>query len=241
MKRQVSIMTIGVLLGALSFALICPSVNGNSIAAEHPFLLRGMTEHILSGDPSSDERPSKGKFLVATSRINDPRFREAVILLINYDSNGTLGLIINRPTEVKISTLFPGVRELQKRLDTAFFGGPVGMEQCFMLIRSAVPPEESLHVFRDIYVSTSMSLLKRVAQGGKGGEKFRLYAGYAGWAAGQLERELSAGDWHILQADPETVFGKDPEKIWQDLNRLSSGIRVKRESQPAGLLTAKAL
>lgn len=86
-----------------------------------------------------------------------------------------------------------------------------------------------------------MSLLKRVAQGGKGGEKFRLYAGYAGWAAGQLERELSAGDWHILQADPETVFGKDPEKIWQDLNRLSSGIRVKRESQPAGLLTAKAL
>jgi len=240
MKRPVSIMTIGVLLGVLSFVLICPSVNEDSIAAKHPYLLRGMTEHILSGDPSSDERPSKGKFLVATSRITDPRFREAVILLINYDRNGTLGLIINRPTEVKLSTLFPAVKELQKRSDTAFVGGPVGMEQAFMLIRSAVPPEESLHVFRDIYVSTSMSLLKRVAQGGKGGEKFRLYAGYAGWAAGQLERELSGGDWHILQADPETVFGKDPEKIWQELNRLSSGIRVKRESPAAGLLAAGA-
>ena len=234
-------MTVGLLLGVLSFALICPSVNEDSIAAKHPFLLRGTPEHILWGGPSADEMPSKGKFLVATNSITDPRFRETVILLINYDRNGTMGLIINRPTEVKLSTLFPGVKELQERLDTAFVGGPVGMEQCFILIRSAVPPEESLHVFRDIYVSTSMSLLKRVAQGGKGGEKFRLYAGYAGWAAGQLERELSGGDWHVLQADPETVFSKDPEKIWQDLNRLSSGIRVKRESPATGLLTAKAL
>ena len=231
-------MIIGVLLGFLSFALFCPSVNEDSIAAKHPFLLRGMPERIPGGDSSSDERPSKGKFLVATSRITDPRFREAVILLINYDKNGTLGLIINRPTEVKLSTLFPGVKELQKRVDTAFVGGPVGMEQCFILIRSAVPPEESLHVFRDIYVSTSMSLLKRAAQGGKGGERFRLYAGYAGWAAGQLEQELSGGDWHILQADPETVFSKDPEKIWQDLNRLSSGIRVKRESPVTEFLAA---
>ncbi len=241
MRRSLPIMTVGVLLGSLSFALFYLSVNEDSIAAKHPFLLRGTPEHILWGGPSADEMPSKGKFLVATNSITDPRFRETVILLINYDRNGTLGLIINRPTEVKLSTLFPGVKELQKRLDTAFIGGPVGMEQCFILIRSAVPPEESLHVFRDIYVSTSMSLLKRVAQGGKGGEKFRLYAGYAGWAAGQLERELSGGDWHVLQADPETVFSKDPEKIWQDLNRLSSGIRVKRESPATGLLTAKAL
>jgi putative AlgH/UPF0301 family transcriptional regulator len=88
-------------------------------------------------------------------------------------------------------------------------------------------------------VSTSMGLFKRAAQGGKGEEKFRLYAGYAGWAAGQLERELSRGDWHILKADPDTVFGNDPEKIWQDLIRRSSGIQVKRKGLATRLLAAR--
>jgi putative transcriptional regulator len=238
MKRTVSITTFVVLFGILSSALFLP-LAGNGIAGENSFLASRIPEPRLPAIPPADGRLSKGKLLVATSRITDPRFRETVILLINYDRSGTVGLIINRPTGVKFSTLFPGIKELQKRPDTVFIGGPVGMEQFFMLIRSAVPPEESIHVFRDIYVSTSMGLFKRAAQGGKGEEKFRLYAGYAGWAAGQLERELSRGDWHILKADPDTVFGNDPEKIWQDLIRRSSGIQVKRKGLATRLLAAR--
>jgi putative transcriptional regulator len=72
-------------------------------------------------------------------------------------------------------------------------------------------------------------------------EKFRLYAGYAGWGAGQLDQELLRGDWRILQADAETVFDKNPEKIWQDLIRRSSAVQVKFKGPSTGRLAAKAL
>jgi putative transcriptional regulator len=157
----------------------------------------------------------------------DPRFRETVVLLIEYSGNGAMGLIINRPTEVKLSTLFPGIKDLQRRSETAFIGGPVEMEKCFMLIRSGVAPEDSLHVFSDVYVSTSMRVLQQIAKGGKRGEKFRLYVGYTGWGTGQLQRELSRGQWRILEADPKIVFENDPGKIWQDLIRRSSGVLVR--------------
>ncbi len=235
MKKSVPHASFAALLAILSLVPLLSSAYGDGIAVGDPFLSVRLPE-----SPSADERPSAGKFLVATRRITDPRFMEAVILLISHDRNGTMGLIINRPTEVKLSALLPDIKELQKSAETAFIGGPVGMGQLFMLIRSAAPPEDSLRIFRDVYVSTSKSVLQRAAGGGKGLEKFRLYAGYSGWGAGQLEQELLRGDWRILQADPETVFDKNPEKIWQDLIRRSSAILVEHEDHSAGLLAAKA-
>jgi len=175
-------------------------------------------------------KPSKGKFLVASRSIGDPRFSETVILLIAHDSSGTIGLIINRPTKVRLSDLFPNIAGLQKKTDTVFVGGPVGRNEIFMLIRSRGLPEGALYVMKEMYVSTSMAVLKRIANDSKAQEKFRLYDGYAGWAAGQLEREVLRGDWHVLEADAETVFERDPEKIWQELILRSSAIQTRRDS-----------
>jgi putative transcriptional regulator len=240
MKKPVSFMTLGLVVCILSFALVSLSAGRDGIAGEKPFLLSSIPEPRVLDFSSADERPAIGKFLVATGRIADPRFRETVILLIDHNGNGTVGLIINRPTAVRLARLLPGIKALQKRPDTAFIGGPVGMEQFFMLIRSTVPPDESVQVLHDAYVSTSRSVLERAVGGAKRGEKFRLYAGYSGWAAGQLERELSRGDWRILQADTGTIFDRDPEKIWQDLSRWNSGIRVERASPSTGFFAAKS-
>lgn len=227
MKRTISFLVSGILMITLLSALICPAAGQDGIVAGNPILPGRVPDGGLQKKPLPDGRLSAGKLLVASDGIRDPRFSQTVILLISYDRGGSVGLMMNRPTEAKLSRLFPEIHGLQKRADNVFIGGPVGMDQLFILIRSAAPPEKSLRVFDDIYVSTSMTLLKSVAEGGKAGQKVRFYAGYAGWAAGQLEREIARGDWRILRADSETVFSGDPERIWQDLIRRSSAIQVK--------------
>jgi len=183
-------------------------------------------EHGLSGI-----QLAKGKFLVASRNIKDPRFMETVILLIQYDLTGTIGLVINRPTEVKLSAVFPEIKGLQQRADSLYGGGPVARDRIFLLIRSRSPIDGSHQVFGDVYVGTNMAALGRMVEGSGKGKRFRVYAGYAGWVPGQLEREVSRGDWHVLQADAETIFDKAPSEIWPELIRRSSVLHVK-ETMP---------
>jgi putative transcriptional regulator len=174
-----------------------------------------------------EQRLSKGKFLVASERIKDPRFMETVILLVEYDLNGAMGLIINRPTDMALANLFPDVKGLEQSAHPLYIGGPVASHQMLMLIRSGTRPGKASLVFDNIYVSSSSTLLEGMAGRLKEGEKFRVYAGYSGWAPGQLEGEISRGDWHILDADADTVFEKDPGEVWPELIRRGSGLHVR--------------
>jgi len=154
--------------------------------------------------------------------MRDPRFSETVILLIKYDWHGAMGLIINRPTEVKLSTILPEIKELGQRTDTVYIGGPVAEHQMFLLIKTGSRPGESHYVFDDIYVSSSQIVLKQMIDDADAGKRFRVYVGYAGWAPKQLLGEVLRGDWHVLQADAETIFNKEPSEIWPELIRRSS-------------------
>ncbi len=165
---------------------------------------------------------SKGKFLVASQSMGDPRFSETVILLIEYGFNGAIGLIINRPTEVRLSEVLPEIKELSGRTDAVYFGGPVGINQLFLLIGASRQPEESHHVFADVYASSSHKSLEKIVSSTPSVKRFRAYAGYAGWAPLQLDLEVSRGDWHILQADTETIFNKKGSEIWRELIRRVS-------------------
>ncbi len=177
-----------------------------------------------------DGKLSAGKVLVASRNIADPRFKETVILMVKYDSDGAMGLIINRPTEMRLHTVVPEIKGLQKRTDAVFIGGPVAKNQLFMLIRSATPPERSLKILKEVYVSSDMAVLRRMVEESKKGERFRVYSGYSGWAAGQLEREVSRSDWHVMEADADTIFEKDPSVIWPEFIRRSSMIQVRLQS-----------
>ncbi len=220
-------ITIVVLL-TIFFVMQSYSLTGSPASSGHPPFL----DNRLPGNISSDSlwfnaKLSKGKFLVASRRLLAPFFKETVILLLKYEHGGAMGLIINKPTEVKLSAVFPEINGLQKRADTVFLGGPVARNQMLMLIQSGNMPDESSNVFHNIYVSSSMAALKRMAGDSKKGEEFRLYNGYSGWALGQLELEISRGDWHIINADAESIFKKDPSAIWPDLLLRSSEIQVR--------------
>ncbi len=172
--------------------------------------------------PEPDANLSRGKFLVAGREMKDPRFLETVIFLVEYSDQGAVGLVINRPSDARLSRAFPDMEGLKKRMDPLYFGGPVRTDQMLMLVRSAQKPEDSGHVFKDIYVSGSAKLLRRMVDKGESGRGFHVFAGYAGWSPRQLDREVALGGWHVMNADAETIFEKEPSQIWPELIRRSS-------------------
>jgi putative transcriptional regulator len=198
----------------------------SSVSAELPPSEGPVILH-MSDQSRPQPKLAKGKFLVASKQLRDPQFFETVVLLIEYDSQGAMGLIINRPTTVKLSEVLPEIEGLQKRSDTIYLGGPVAKNQLMLLIRTASPPEGSRLVFKDIYLSSSQTIIEKMIDNPDTPERFRVYAGYAGWAPGQLDREVSRGGWHILQADEESVFDKTPARIWPELIRRSSALWVR--------------
>ncbi|MGD9182198.1 MAG: YqgE/AlgH family protein [Desulfobacterales bacterium] len=169
------------------------------------------------GGFDSKEELAKGKFLVASRRLRDPNFKETVVLLIDYGQDGAMGLVINRPSEVKLATVFPDIKALKERKDTIYVGGPVAVNQILLLVGTSQMPEESQEVITDVYISSSWKVLERLMKNAAKDERFRIFAGYAGWAPHQLDFERSRGDWHVLKADAETVFDKEPSELWQEL------------------------
>lgn len=171
-------------------------------------------------------RLSKGKFLVASRQIRDPRFMESVILLVQHDLQGTVGLVVNRPTTARLSDFFTEIKEQRGEEHFTYIGGPVGMTQVQLLIRQPNKSEESQWIFDDVYVSSSKTVLDRLIKKPEGKVKFRAYAGYAGWFFGQLEQEVMRGDWRVVQADAETIFNKSATEIWPDLIRKLEIIQI---------------
>ena len=207
---------------ALFLIIIFVPAFGQDIKPDHALRIARSSSSDKSQGPIRNIKPehqklAKGRFLVADSRVQGQIFGQSVILLISHDQNGSMGLIINRQTDSGISDLLPDVKGLAQSPDALYLGGPVSLNRFFLLVRSGVKPEESENIIADIYISQSKALLGRMADEKRPGEKFRLYAGYAGWGAGQLEAEVIRGDWMVVPADPEIIFDKDPAGIWDRL------------------------
>ncbi len=168
---------------------------------------------------SHAESPERGMFLLASRSLRDPNFKQTVVLLLGYDGDGALGLIINRPTSHNLSEVFPGITGLESR--PVFFGGPVAMNRLFFLFSSDMDPEkiqeEAREVLRGVYLSSDELLLKRIIAEGE--NEFRLFAGYSGWGPGQLDGEMDRGDWYLLPAELTFLFREEPAEIWSELIR----------------------
>lgn len=164
------------------------------------------------------KRAAKGTFLIADPRLTDPNFRESVVLLTYHGADGSMGVIINRPTAQPLFDLLPDLNRKIDASDTLFIGGPVSRSQILMLLQAEQPPREMERVFENIYFSPDARRLAGLIEEAK---QFRAYAGYAGWGSGQLEAEIDRGDWRILPADPAMLFRNDPETVWPEMFRRS--------------------
>ena len=172
------------------------------------------------GAPRPASRLAKGKFVVASRDLHDPNFAEAVILLVDYDERGALGVIVNRPTEVRLTEALPEVKELRQRKDTVFLGGPVGRDRMVVLLRAAQAPPQSVLVFEQVYATGSLDALRGSVKRNDG---VRAYAGYTGWGPRQLDAEVERGDWLIGPADSKAIFEERPNRVWEKLLERLAG------------------
>lgn len=164
----------------------------------------------------------KGLLLIAEPTLRDPNFRETVILITHHDAGGTMGVIINRPTATPLSDLLPDLAELEGRSETLSIGGPVERNVLVVLVRMRSRPEHAHRVFDNVYVTQSTEVLRGALQSGDPTARVRMFAGYAGWAPGQLEREIADGGWRIAPVDSHVVFDRDADVMWKEMIRRTS-------------------
>jgi putative transcriptional regulator len=176
-----------------------------------------------------DAQPMKSILPVARKNLPDPFFRNSVVLVTRSGGPVPVGVIVNRPTDVPLSRVFPDIERLRLREETLFFGGPVTPEQLVVVFRAAVPPTEAIEVLEGVYMSASGELLRELLGRENPVEGLRIFAGYAGWAPGQLESEVTRADWHLATADARMIFDEKPERLWQELERRASATTVRRE------------
>ncbi|MFC1684537.1 YqgE/AlgH family protein [Pseudomonadota bacterium] len=161
--------------------------------------------------------PGKGAWLVASEDMEGPVFKHAVILLVFADETGALGLIINRPTPHTLGQAIPALKGLKGADEVVFDGGPVDRTTLQVLFRSEDPPADSFHIFEDVYFSRNELLILDMVKVGVPPSAMRLYAGYTGWAPGQLEMEMERGGWHLVEADVQSLFDKKYDELWRQL------------------------
>lgn len=162
---------------------------------------------------------SKGIFLIATPGLRDPNFRQTVVLLCEHGPEGALGVVVNRPTQIRVAEMLPEVPVLEGQELVFFSGGPVQPNHVLFLYRMHEEASESHHVFDGVYLGGDMDHLQRLFELPTGKDRFRAYAGYSGWSPGQLEAEMKTGSWLTMPADSTILFEKDPSRVWPELMR----------------------
>ena len=175
--------------------------------------------------PAAD-REASGIFLVATREMQDPNFRETVVLVTQPRQGPPWGVIINRPLTLLLSDVLPDQPSLKGRKDVLFFGGPVMRQGLVFLARGSNPPEGSAAVLRDVYFTDDIDLIERLLKRPEPTRGLRIYAGYTGWGPGQLQSEIERGGWHMVPADAETIFDMDPARIWPELVKRAATERT---------------
>lgn len=184
-----------------------------------------------------EEPPARGKFLIASRELVEPTFARRVVLLLDHDPRrGGIGLIINRPSRIPLAQVVPGLERFATREDYLRSGGPVERNRLFILMRADSYPPDTEQILSDTYGSSTLDPLRDlIASGRAESAEFVVYAGYAGWAPGQLEAEIERGDWHVAPGRSEHVFDTDAAEVWPRLIRLHGGRWVEGPHPTSGL------
>ncbi len=180
------------------------------------------------------------QFLIAMPGMVDETFARTVVYLCEHNEKGALGLVINKPIDIKLKNLFEKVelaldrRELGEQ--PVFFGGPVQTERGFVLHEKLLdgesPFNSTLSVPGGLEMTTSKDVLEAMAEG-SGPAKVLVTLGYSGWQAGQLEDEIGRNGWLNVDADPKVIFDTPVEKRYDTALALL-GIDPRMLSQEAG-------
>jgi putative transcriptional regulator len=177
-----------------------------------------------------------GHFLIAMPAMADPNFSKTVTYICEHNERGALGVVVNRPTDMTLEGLFEQVdiplESPRLRGLPVHYGGPVQIDRGFVLHKPIGSWQSTLQVRNDIGLTTSKDILTALGQG-EGPAQVLITIGYAGWSAGQLEKEISQNAWLTVAAEPQTLFDTAPEAMVAGALELL-GIDLSRLSEQAG-------
>ena len=139
-----------------------------------------------------------------------------MVLVMNNIGPAPAGIIVNRPTNIAVSRVFPDVERLAQLDDKVYFGGPVEVTTVSFLVRAVTAPEHAAEVLDGVYFSSNRELLQKLLGRDKPMEGLRIFVGYSGWAPGQLEAEIARGDWNLEPADAAAIFEGKSERPWPE-------------------------
>jgi putative transcriptional regulator len=166
--------------------------------------------------PAEDAKPVTAILLTARSELPDPNFEGSILLVMNNLSPAPVGIIVNRPTHVAVSEVFPDLKRLAQLHDKVYYGGPVEFGSVWFLFRAATPPAHAIQAFDGVCLSANRKLLLQLLGRDKPMDGLRIFIGHAGWAPGQLEAEIDRGDWTLARADANAIFNGKSEHVWPE-------------------------
>ena len=169
-------------------------------------------------------RVEAGSLLVATPMLLDPNFDHTVVLMLDVDENGALGVVLNRPSTVEVAEILPDWSELTTGPDVLFSGGPVSTDSA-LGVAGLQPGDETEPVgFRRLYDHVGIVDLDTPTEVvGPALSGLRIFAGYAGWEEEQLVDEISTGSWYVVPSAPGDLFGTEPASLWSRVLRRQPG------------------
>ena len=166
--------------------------------------------------PAEEAKPLTTILLVARPELPDSNFKDSIVLVMNNVGPVPGGVILNRPTKIPVSRLFPDVERLARLDDKVYFGGPVQIALVSFLFRSDADPEDAIKIMDGVYASANRDLLLKLLARDKPMQGLRIFIGYSGWAPGQLEGEIARGDWTLKPATAEAIFSGKSERPWPE-------------------------
>jgi putative transcriptional regulator len=168
--------------------------------------------------------PAEGRLLVATTVIDEPTFFRTVVLLLEHDDAvGTLGVVLNRPTDLPVGDAVPGWQDEVCAPGVLFTGGPVA-EGSALALATRRPDLDEVPGLTGLFADLAMvDLAVEAARLRPSIRDLRIYSGYAGWGPGQLRGELRSGAWWVFESVPADWFNSTPDRLWPEVLRRQGG------------------
>jgi len=164
----------------------------------------------------------EGRLLVAAPELMDPNFFQTVVLICHHsERDGTIGLVLNRCTEMSIGKALGDLPAAADRTEPMWLGGPVDTRNVWILHRRQDLISPGHEVQEGVFFTADAGVVKKILRTNgpdPDGSIFRLFVGYAGWSSGQVEREMEEGAWDVISAGPECLFSNAPDRLWREMS-----------------------
>jgi len=198
------------------------------IAAVRIFLAAALCAAMASAARAQED---EAMLLVAHPAFRDLDYRQTVILAAPAPNGGHVGVILNRPTKRSLFSLFPEHEPSKKVVEPVYYGGPFSRGALVAIVKTATPPGAgSVMLMKNLYLAFRVNVIDQIIETTP--NDARYYVGYIGWRPGELKMEIDRGIWSVLSADPDVVFRKDMENLWEEMLMQTRRIRAEGGRKP---------